>query len=550
MGIKAHYLQDNDGNKFYPFSHIDATYDKNGQIVGTRLEKIETDILNRSKLDHTHNAEDVRVILEYSSKTAFPLPGTTKTIYVDKSEDELYRWSDEEFKYRKLNSFDGIKLLDGKSVKILLNMKTEEEWNSYEEYIPEYGEVCIYANSLNTKIGDGKTTIKDLEFAWFSASEIMKMVHVHSNKEILDKMTAVFTQELEANINELIAKNGEENVQGDWMETDETSDAFIKNKPINVSAFINDAEYIKQSVLDRVKADLMSDSAVKAGAALMDAKTYADSLIEKVMGGITEEKLDTINELAAAFQDNEDAITSIENALKGYAPKDEWEAHKRNEGIHVTQELKERWNEGEPNQNAYSNIAINNTSVLSSSRAMDVLNFDKGMDTDVSGIDITLTEGYDRTENVNGDINIPYDTIKIRNTRPIYSMEMIHSGVGNTINQLTLRMWKYFPLTNKKVIEKDIPITISIPPYRRNQCVINKHNDGYVITTDIVDIRGNAETATALETPRNITVKIGNDDSATQTFTGTKDISIDIEKVNIKSIYQNKDHDIIMSSSL
>ena len=132
MGIKAHYLQDNDGNKFYPFSHIDAPYDKNGQIVGTRLEKIETDILNRSKLDHTHNAEDVRVILEYSSKTAFPHPGSEKTIYVDKSTDELYRWNVEKFDYGKLSSFESVKLLDGKAITITLNAKTEKEWKVIE----------------------------------------------------------------------------------------------------------------------------------------------------------------------------------------------------------------------------------------------------------------------------------------------------------------------------------------------------------------------------------------------------------------------------------
>lgn len=42
-----------------------------------------------------------------------------------------------------------------------------------------------------------------------------------------------------------IAQGAEVNVQSDWTETDTTSDAYIQHKPTAVSAFTNDANYVK-----------------------------------------------------------------------------------------------------------------------------------------------------------------------------------------------------------------------------------------------------------------------------------------------------------------
>ena len=36
MGIQAHYLQDNNSEKFYPYAHADATFDRDGEKVGTQ----------------------------------------------------------------------------------------------------------------------------------------------------------------------------------------------------------------------------------------------------------------------------------------------------------------------------------------------------------------------------------------------------------------------------------------------------------------------------------------------------------------------------------
>lgn len=44
MGIDARYLQDKNKNRFYPFSHADASFDRNGIKVGVRLDDLEMSI--------------------------------------------------------------------------------------------------------------------------------------------------------------------------------------------------------------------------------------------------------------------------------------------------------------------------------------------------------------------------------------------------------------------------------------------------------------------------------------------------------------------------
>lgn len=48
---KANYLQDKDGNKFYPYAHADASYDRNGVTVGKRLDDLEGNVKNIFTID-------------------------------------------------------------------------------------------------------------------------------------------------------------------------------------------------------------------------------------------------------------------------------------------------------------------------------------------------------------------------------------------------------------------------------------------------------------------------------------------------------------------
>ena len=44
MGIQAHFLQDKNQEKFYPYGHADAVFDRNGEKVGDRLNEIDKNI--------------------------------------------------------------------------------------------------------------------------------------------------------------------------------------------------------------------------------------------------------------------------------------------------------------------------------------------------------------------------------------------------------------------------------------------------------------------------------------------------------------------------
>ena len=55
--------------------------------------------------------------------------------------------------------------------------------------------------------------------------------HVHSNKSVLDGITASYTTEEKAKLNG-IASGAEVNVQADWAQTDSSSKDYIKNKPL------------------------------------------------------------------------------------------------------------------------------------------------------------------------------------------------------------------------------------------------------------------------------------------------------------------------------
>lgn len=53
MGIQAHFLQDKNKEKFYPYGHAGAVYDKNGNTVQSRLDELDTNIENL-----THDVEN------------------------------------------------------------------------------------------------------------------------------------------------------------------------------------------------------------------------------------------------------------------------------------------------------------------------------------------------------------------------------------------------------------------------------------------------------------------------------------------------------------
>lgn len=151
MGIKAHYLLNKAKEKFYPYAHADATFDREGVKVGVRLDELDSAI--------EEHVEDETVHITNIERT---------------------NWND---------ASDNKHTHSNKSVLDEITSALIESWN----------------NAV-THISDAvKHITSDERISWNDAKNHAGSAHAPSDAEA--------------------------NVQSDWNETDETNDAFIKNKP-------------------------------------------------------------------------------------------------------------------------------------------------------------------------------------------------------------------------------------------------------------------------------------------------------------------------------
>ena len=107
--------------------------------------------------------------------------------------------------------------------------ETAANWTAATNFKPLAGELIVYeaenGQGPRLKIGDESTLAKDLPFV-----EAVPLAHTHAVTDVAGLQTAV------SNANAHIASahapsNAEKNVQSDWNVTDNTSDAYILNKP-------------------------------------------------------------------------------------------------------------------------------------------------------------------------------------------------------------------------------------------------------------------------------------------------------------------------------
>jgi len=82
--------------------------------------------------------------------------------------------------------------------------------------------------------------------------------------------TQVALGKLEKGLEDATAGGGDVNVQSDWNATDAGSDAYILNKPVNVSEFINDSGYLTS---ETSHADVLVDADIGSTVQAYDADT-------------------------------------------------------------------------------------------------------------------------------------------------------------------------------------------------------------------------------------------------------------------------------------
>lgn len=133
-----------------------------------------------------------------------------------------------------------------------------------------------------------------------------------------------------------------------------------------------------------------------AANALTSANAYTDSKIDALVGEGASTTLDTIGEISAAIEDNQDAIDLLNSAIANKANASDLTSHTGNTTIHVTSTDKSNWNtakthadsahapsNAEKNQNAFSNVVVGSTTIAADT-VTDTLTL-------VAGSNITLT---------------------------------------------------------------------------------------------------------------------------------------------------------------
>lgn len=88
-----------------------------------------------------------------------------------------------------------------------------------------------------------------------------------------------------------IAPGAEVNVQADWAETDESSDAFILNKPTKLSAFENDGNFIDNTV------DNLTNYYTKT-------QTYTQTEVNELIGALHTIQIQVVEELPETGESN------------------------------------------------------------------------------------------------------------------------------------------------------------------------------------------------------------------------------------------------------
>lgn len=151
------------------------------------------------------------------------------------------------------------------------------------------------------------------------------------------------------------------------------------------SSHNHDSRYYTETEIDTklvAKADSshthtgVYDASGAAATALSSANAYTDSKINALVGSGASATLDTIGEISAAIEDNQDAIDLLNSAIANKTNTSDLTSHTGNTTIHVTQTDKNNLNvatthagsahapsDAQKNQNAFSNIVVGSTTV-------------------------------------------------------------------------------------------------------------------------------------------------------------------------------------------
>lgn len=285
MGIQAHFLQDKNQEKFYPYGHADAVFDRNGKKVGTRLDELESSVSNiegnQVQSDwNTTDDEDMSFIKNkpvnatqevggfMSATDKIKLDGVASGANKTVVDSSLNSTSTNPVQNKVINSALSGKVpttrtINGKALSSNISLSASDigaiptsqkgaasgvaeldssgkvpstQLPSYVDDVHEFNNRAAFPKTGETgKIYIAKDTNKTYRWSGSTYVEIasgLALGETSSTAYRGDYGKIAYEHSLKAHA----PSNAEANVQSDWSVSDTSSDAYIKNKPTSMPA--------------------------------------------------------------------------------------------------------------------------------------------------------------------------------------------------------------------------------------------------------------------------------------------------------------------------
>lgn len=451
MGIKAHYLQDNNKEKFYPYAHADATFDRDGEKVGTVLDELKQSVTEAQNVqpdwNETDNSSDAYIKNKPTEMPASDVPdwakAETKPTYTatevgadaagsaNSALSSAKAYTDE--KVDALNDAIDSKVdkVSGKGLSTNDYTTTEKnklsgiasgaEVNQNAFSNVTVGSSTIAADSktdtltlaagsnitLTPDTTNDKVTISATNTTYSPAGSALGLVKTGGDVTISDgtitvnddshNHTIANVDGLQTTLNEKSDSNHTHTVDSSLSSS---STNPVQNKVINTalagkvptSRTVNGKALSANITLSA--SDVGADAEGSADTALTEAKSYTDTKVSALVNGAPE-TLDTLGELADAMEENDDAIAALESIAASKANASDLTSHTGNSTIHITSTERSNWNAAKTHADsahAPSNAEVNQNAFSNITVGNTTIAADTKTDTlTLAGSNVTLT---------------------------------------------------------------------------------------------------------------------------------------------------------------
>lgn len=400
MGIKAHYLQDNNKEKFYPYAHADATFDRDGEKVGTVLDELKQSVTEAQNVqpdwNETDSSSDAYINNKPTSMPASDVPAwakaATKPTYTatevgadaagsaDAALSSAKVYTDESIKPLNDAIDSKVDKVSGKGLSTndyttaekdkLSGIASGAEVNQNAFSNVTVGSSTIAADSktdtltliagsnvtITPDTTNDRVTISATNTTYSAAGSGLGLVKSGGDVTISDGTITINDDSHNhtiANVDglqkALDGKSDSDHTHTIDSSLSSSSTNPVQNKVINsaLSGKVPTSRTINgKSLLANISlsaSDVGADTEGSADTALAEAKSYTDTKVSALVNGAPE-TLDTLSELASAMQDNDDAIAALETIAASKANASDLTSHTGNSTIHITSAERTKWN--------------------------------------------------------------------------------------------------------------------------------------------------------------------------------------------------------------